>query len=77
MKAAAEEEDTSQCEGYGDSGGAYTTAAKDQHTELLHRSQKGSGLHDQLSRHHRPNGKCIQVPVGDISQVEGREGRLG
>ena len=30
-----------------------------------------SGLPDPLSCHHRPNEKCIQVPVGDISEVEG------
>ena len=32
-----------------------------------------SGLHDVLSRHHRPDGER----VGDISQVGGGEGRLG
>ena len=32
-------------------------------------------MHDLLSCHHRPNGKHIQVPVGDISEVRG-EGRL-
>ena len=36
-----------------------------------------SGLHDLLSCHHRSNGERIQVLVGDTSQVEGGEGRLG
>ena len=36
-----------------------------------------NGLQDLLSCHHRSNGKRIQVPVGDISQVEGGEGKLG
>ena len=40
-------------------------------------AKRVSWLHNLLIHHHRPNGKCIQVPVGDISQVEGGEGRLG
>ena len=35
-----------------------------------------SRLHDLLSRHQRPNGEGIQVPVGDISKVEGGKGQL-
>ena len=38
---AAEEEDTSQRQGYRDPGGAGMTAAKDRYGELLRRSQKG------------------------------------
>ena len=34
-----------------------------------------SGLYDLLSRHHRADGG-VQVPLGDIPQVESREGRL-
>ena len=41
VKEAAEEEDTSQHEGYRDPGGAGTTAMKDRYGELLHWSQKG------------------------------------
>ena len=37
------------------------------------RAKSISGLHDLLSRHRRPNGKRVQVPVGDIS---GRRRRL-
>ena len=33
-------------------------------------AKRASGLHDLLSHHHRPNGKHIQVPVGNISQVK-------
>ena len=40
-------------------------------------AERLSGLHDLLSLHDRPNGKRIQVPVGDISQVGRGEGRLG
>ena len=40
VKEAAEEEDTSQREGYRDPGGADTTAAKDWYRELLHQNQK-------------------------------------
>ena len=39
-------------------------------------TKRVSGLQDMLSCHHRPNGKRIQVPVGDIFQVGGGEGRL-
>ena len=34
------------------------------------------GLHNLLSHNHRPNGKGIQMPVGDISKVGGGKGRL-
>ena len=34
-------------------------------------------LHDLLSRHHRPNGEGIQIPVSDISKVKGWKSRLG
>ena len=40
-------------------------------------AKRVSRLHDLLNRHHRPNGKLVQVRVGDISQVGGGEGRLG
>ena len=40
-------------------------------------TKRVSGLHNLLSRHHRTNGEGVQVPVGDIPQVEGREGRVG
>ena len=63
MKEAAEEEDASQREGYRDPGGAGTTTTKD-------RCRRANGLHDLLSHHHRPNGKHIEVPVGNISQVK-------
>ena len=53
------------------------TSSKRQIRELLRRSQKGWREQDLVSRHHRTNGKGVQIPVGDISQVEGREGRLG
>ena len=46
--------------------GSYYTGAK-----------RVSGLHNLLSCHHRSNGKGVQVPVGDISRVEGGECRLG
>ena len=42
------------------------------------RNQEGAGrVYDLLSLHHRPNEEGIQVPVGNISLVEGAEGRLG
>ena len=39
------------------------------------RAKKVSGLHDLMSRHHRINGEHIQIPVGEISKVEGGKGR--
>ena len=48
------------------------------HTESYYTgAERVSGLHDLLSLHHTPNGKRIQVPAGDISEVEGGEGQPG
>ena len=41
------------------------------------KAKRISNLHDLPSLHHRPNGECIQVLVGDISLVKGGDGRLG
>ena len=53
------------------------TSSKRLIQELLHQSQKGWREQDLVSRHHRTNGEGVKMPVDDISQVEGREGRLG
>ena len=34
-------------------------------------------IHDLLSRHHRAEGKGVDMPMGDITMTEGSEGALG
>ena len=43
------------------------TAMKDRNESYYTGVIRISGLHDLLSRHHRPNGEGMQMPVGDIS----------
>ena len=48
-----------------------TPPRKDRYESYYTRAKRTGGLHDLLSRHHRTNGEGVQVPVGDIPQVEG------
>ena len=44
---------------------------KHQKESYYTRAKRVSRLHDLLSRHHKTNGEGVQVPVGDIPQVDG------
>ena len=70
---AAVGEDISQHEGHRDPGVASTITDTESYYT---RAKRASRLHGLLSHHHRTDGEGVQVPVGDIPQVEGREGRL-
>ena len=47
------------------------TAVKDQNKRYYTGAAGASEFHDLLSHHHRAYGKGIQMPVGNILQVEG------
>ena len=50
---------------------------KKQYESYYTKAKRVSELHDLLGCHHRANGEGVQMPVGDILQVESREGRWG
>ena len=72
-----EEKSHQSCNGYRDPGRCrYKPPRKTDMGSYYAGAKRVSGLHDLLGRHHRTNGECIQMPVGNISKIGGGKGRL-